>query len=171
MLFDLCVVLVLLIFAIRSYRAGLRGELVGVTGWVLTILLAFAFNDNAAVFMEKLIASPDFRTISNYFTFLLLLFIMRLLLLLVLRIAPGEKEKGGFVFSFLAMLAGLFRGAFFLSVLFLLILNTPMQERVDRFTAGSFTYKYAQNFSRQVVHAVTRYIPNVERAMQRMTSY
>lgn len=171
MVIDILILLVVFTFAMRSYATGLRGELLGVTGWFMTFLLAFVLNDRFAEALESIIRKNAFSTISNYFSFLFLVVFLRLVITMTaLAATENGKPKGGLLFNTVAVIAGMFRGLFFLSVFFLAVYLSPMQPKMNAMAQGSRLYPYAKEFSRKVVKGVVRYVPSLDEAMKQLTN-
>jgi uncharacterized membrane protein required for colicin V production len=171
MIADGAILLVLLIFAVRSYRGGLPGEINGATGWILAILLAFGLTNVIAAVINQFFKSGDLTTISRYLAFLLILISVRAISAWIVRVFPDDGVgKRGFFITALTVCCGLFKGAFFTSVVLLMLSTSSLQNKVDAYTPGALLYPHMRNFSRTVVKAVTRYIPNVDNVMRKLTT-
>jgi uncharacterized membrane protein required for colicin V production len=172
MIADGTILLVLLFFTVRSYRSGLQGEINGAMGWILAILLAFGLTNMIAAVINQFFKSNELTTISRYLAFLIILISVRVLSTWFVRAAPDNGGgKSGFFLSTIIVSCGLFKGAFFTSVVLLMLSTSSLQTKVDAYTPGAHLYPYMRNFSRIVVRAVTRYVPNVDNVMRKLTAH
>lgn len=172
MIADGTILLVLLFFAVRSYRSRLQGEISGATGWILTILLAFGLTDVIAAVINQFFKNNELTTISSYLAFILILIFVRALSTWIVRVVPDNGGgKSGFFLTTLTVCSGLFKGAFFTSIVLLMLSTSSLQTKVDAYTPGAILYPHMRNFSRTVVRAVTRYVPNVDKVMRRLTDH
>lgn len=166
MILDGAILFFLFLFAFRSYRERLPGEIAGASGWILTVLLAFALTDIAAAILNQFFKSSDLKTISSYLAFLLVLVGVRALLTWAAQALPGDK--GGLIANGIPILFGLFKGAFFISVVFLMISSTSLQSQVKSYGSGAVVYPRILNFAPFVVRSITRNVPNVDSMMRRL---
>lgn len=168
MIVDGAILFFLFLFAFRSYRERLSGEIAGAGGWILTILLAFALTDIAAAILNQFFKSSDLKTISSYLAFLLVLVGVRALLMWAAQILPSDKS--GLIANGIPILFGLFKGAFFISVFLLMISSTTLQSRIKSYGSGAVIYPRIINFAPLVVRSIIHTVPNVDSMMRRLGS-
>jgi len=166
MILDLVIVLVLVLFCVRSFRGGLQGELLGVVGWLLAILVAISSN----TMIGDAIASrvPQLAAISYLVAFALVLIGIRFAIGAMVKAFP-ESSKGAMpvVSRILAVAAGFFKGAFFISVFLLLLSQSSMQAKLEKQIGESTLYHPLADFSRQVVRIIVDKVPNVKNILDK----
>lgn len=166
MILDLAIVLILVLFCVRSFRGGLQGELLGAVGWILAILIAISFS----TFLGSMITDqlPQFAVISNAVAFLFILVVLRFLIGWMVKLFP-ETSKGfsDVLFKVLSVAAGFFKGAFFTSVFLLLISHSSLQTKLDGQIGKSTLYSPMTDFSKYVVRIIVDKVPNVESIVSR----
>ena len=168
-LVDLGIILILALFIVRSLRSPLASELTGAIGWLFAILAAIGFSDPIGNMLATYV--PSFKELTPYLSFLAIVIILRLLLGFLGKLVP-EEPKGavGAILKVIAALFGFFKGAFFISVVLLMIsTSSGLQSKVDGYTGSSFVYPHIKTFSLSVVNAVTEHVPNVEALLKRLS--
>ncbi len=160
MILDIAILVVLVLFCLRSFRGGVQGEMMGAMGWILAILIAVAFSDAIGdAIAEKL---PQFASISPFAAFTIILIGVRLLIGWALKLIPEVlKAPVDLALKVVSVAFGFIKGAFFISVLLLLLSSSSMQAKLDDQINGSRLYKPITNFSKEVVRIVTEKVPNV----------
>lgn len=168
MILDLSIVLVLVLFCVRSFRGGLQGELLGAVGWLLAILVAVSFSDRIGDAIAGKV--PQLAAVSFFVAFTIVLIGIRFAVGAIVKSFP-ENSKG--VMSVLSMIiavaAGFFKGAFFTSVFLLLMSQSSMQAKLEKQISESTLYHPLADFSKQVVRIVTDKVPNVKNILDKTT--
>lgn len=168
MIIDLVIVIVLVLFCVRSIKVGVKGELVGAIGFIFALIAALWLYKPVADALAKKI--PQFEQLAPYISFLVMVVLLRLLIMAVIKQIP-ESIKGGSALSLnlLAGAIGFFKGAFFMSVVLLLLSKTDFQSAIDSYAEGSATYPHLKNFAIVIVEFVVNTVPNVESILQKLT--
>jgi uncharacterized membrane protein required for colicin V production len=166
MILDLAIVLILVLFCVRSFRGGIQGELLGAVGWILTVLVAISFSDKlGGLITEKL---PQFAVISSSVAFIFVLVCLRLIIGWSIKLFP--ETSTGFadvIFKIVSVAAGFFKGAFFTSVFLLLLSQSTFQSKIDSQIGQSTLYSPLSDFSKIFVRFVTEKVPNVKPLLDR----
>ena len=168
-LVDLGIVVILALFIVRSLRSSLASELTGAIGWLVAILAAIGFSDPIGNLLATYV--PSFKELTPYLSFLAIVILLRLLFGFFGKLIP-EEPKGpvAIILKVVAALFGFFKGAFFISVVLLLIsTSSSLQSTLDGYTGSSLIYPHIKTFSLSVVSAVTEYVPNVEALLKRLS--
>jgi len=139
---DIAIVLVVSCYSFRGYRRGLSGEILQVTGLVISILIAYQFFEIIAVSMVKnMNIAPAFATI---FSFLVIFFVSYIFFFLVrvfvhkimsVTFIAGIEKAGGFI-------AGALRGICMLSIIFFLITMLRVPSLTDMIVNNSTMGRY-----------------------------
>ncbi|MBN1480965.1 CvpA family protein [candidate division KSB1 bacterium] len=161
MIVDLVIVIVLVLFCVRSFKAGVKGELLGAIGWIVAVIAAIGLcTPIGDVLSDKL---PQIAQLSPYVSFLIIVIFFRLLIMGLIKLIP-EAPKGAtaVIFNILAGVLGFFKGAFFLSVVLLLISTTDFQPTIESYAEGGAVYAQIKDFAVYVVNFVVEKVPNVE---------
>lgn len=161
---DLIIVIILFFFCIRSYRAGVQGELMGAIGWLIALVVAIGFSESIGNMLFK--NAAGFKDLSPYLTFILIIGAMRLLFMGIVKFLPETKGGMGVLLNVTASALGFFKGAFFLSVILLLLSRTDLQSAMDKYTQDAVLYPHIKDFSRQVVKRTSERIPNVKDVLE-----
>ncbi|MBN1465305.1 CvpA family protein [candidate division KSB1 bacterium] len=165
MIVDLIIVVILFFFCIRSFRAGIRGELLGAIGWLIAIIVAIGFSESIGGMLFK--QSEGLGELGPYLSFILIIGVMRLLFMGIVKFLP-ETLKGamGVLLNVAASALGFFKGAFFMSVILLLLSRTDLDSAMNKYTQDAMLYPHIKDFSRQVVHLTSEKIPNVKDVLE-----
>lgn len=166
-LVDVVIIVILALFCVRSLRAGIANELTGAMGWFMAILAAIGFSDPIGAALAQYI--PSMAELTPYLSFLVILILLRLLFGFLGKLVPAEPK--GFVVVLLNISAGafgFFKGAFFVSVILLMISTSSLQTKVDAYTGSSLVYPHIKLFSLKVVDTITEHVPNVEALLRRL---
>lgn len=167
-LVDIVIILILALFCVRSLRTSVASELTGAIGWFVAILAAIGFSDPVGALFAKSV--PSLKELSPYLSFLAIVIILRLLFGFLGKLIP-EEPKGAvnIILKIIAAAFGFFKGAFFISVILLMISTSSLQSKVDQYTGSSFVYPHIKVFSLKVVTVITEHVPNVEALLKRLT--
>ncbi|MBN1559270.1 CvpA family protein [candidate division KSB1 bacterium] len=161
MIIDLVIVIILFLFCVRSFRAGMRGELLGAIGWLLAIVAAIGSSEAIGNLIAK--NWRQFADLGPYLSFIIVLAVLRLLLLGIIKLLPETlKGAGGTFLNLSASAIGFFKGAFFTSVILLLMPRMGLQSALDKYTQDAILYPHIKEFARQVVLITIEKIPNVK---------
>jgi len=166
MILDLAIVLVLVLFCVRSFIGGIQGELLGATGWILAILIAISFSEIFGnIIADKV---PQIAVFSSIAAFAFVLLILRLLIGWMVKLAPdSEKGSSNLLLRLVSVAMGFFKGAFFTSVFLLLLSQSALQPKLYDEIKDSSLYKPISDFSKHVVRIVTAKVPNVKPLLDR----
>jgi len=171
MILDVIIGFTLLLFAYRSYRGGLQGEIYGAMGWLLTILLAIALSDPVASIITQISPRPELAKISQYLAFLIVILLTRALSSWIVRIIPNAQQgKPGLIMTLLAIASGAFKGAFIVSVILLFISRSSLHGSLEAKSSGSMLYAPTLKFSNSVVKFILRAVPDVDQILQRLST-
>ena len=166
MILDLIIVLILVLFCVRSFRGGIRGELLGAVGWIIAVFIAIGLSKTlGSMITAKL---PQFSVISSTVAFIAVLIGLRLVIGWMVKLFP-ESSKGfsGVLLNVTSVAAGFFKGAFFTSVFLLLLSQTAFLTQMDSQVSSSTLYGPLTAFSKQVVRVATEKVPNVKSVLDR----
>ncbi|MBN2357028.1 CvpA family protein [candidate division KSB1 bacterium] len=160
---DIIVLVVLTYFVYKGSKAGMIEELLGITGWVIAIILALRFGGMAGEYVVgKLpLAIGISASIIGF-----------IIVLLLVRIA-FKVFSGGFkkmvssdaqtsLDRFLGAAIGFLKGAFFVSLFALAIQSMPLGEKMQTFREESALYPHMTKFARVVVDSVVKFIPQIQ---------
>ena len=168
MFIDLVIVVILLLFCVRSYRAGMTGELMGAMGWIVAIVAAIGFSEPIGNMMSD--KFEQFRELGPYVSFLIIVLILRLLFMAIVKLIPDSfKGPTAIILNIFASALGFFKGAFFVSVVLLLLSRTNVQPTIENYAQGGVLYPHLRDFSIDVVVFSTEKIPNVEAILQALS--
>lgn len=160
MILDVAIIVILILFGLRSYRNGLGGELLGTIGWIITILIALRFSSQLGDYLSN--QFPQIHTLSSYLSFVIILVIIRLLLIGSARLIH-EDRKGAFnfIFRLTSTAFGFIKGAFFSSIILLLLSISSIQPNVDKLAKNSKTYFSMKIFAIKTVDIIIDIAPEV----------
>ena len=161
MIVDLVLVIILFLFCVRSFRAGIRGELLGAIGWLVAIVAAIGSSESIGNLLSK--NWQQLAELSPYLSFIIIVAVLRLFFLGIVKLLPETvKGLGGVILNLTASALGFFKGAFFISVVLLLLSGRGLQSSLDKYTQDAILYPHIKDFARQVVLITTDKIPNVK---------
>ncbi len=169
MILDAAILLILVLFCLRSFRGGVQGEMLGAMGWIIAVLIAVGFSDKIGAMISGKI--PAFETLSPYAAFAVILVGVRLLIGWALKLIPDAlKAPIDIALKILSVAFGFIKGAFFISVLLLLLSNSSWQNKLKKQTDESRLYKPMTDFSKEVVKIVTENVPNMEDILKKLAA-
>ena len=109
--------------------------------------------------------------ISSVVAFILILIGLRLIIGSIAK-SPQQSNKGFWyaVFQILSVASGFFKGAFFTSVLLLLISQSSLQDNLNSQIAQSTLYSPIADFSKHVVRIISDKVPNIKPLLDKTSS-
>jgi membrane protein required for colicin V production len=162
---DILIILSLALFLFFGAKRGMIKELLGLTGWILAVLMALKFGGLVSDLLAARV--PGLKILSSVLAFFLVLAGVRIGFLLFAQVIKKVLVKGIIenVDRSVGALFGLFQGAFLVSLLAVAISLLPPNPDIIRYQKGSVLYPYIAKFSVVVINAVTVFIPQAEKAV------
>ncbi len=160
---DIIVLIILVYFVYQGSRFGMVAEFLGITGWVIAIILALRFGGMVGEYVvTKLPLAVGIS--ASIIGFIVVLILVRLAFKLL---SGGLKKMGGSenqssLDRFLGAAVGFFKGAFFVSLLALALQTMPLGDKVQSLREESVLYPHMTKFARIVVDSVIKFIPQIQ---------
>ena len=143
----------------------MAGELMGAFGWIVAIVAAIGLSEPIGNMISTYL--KQFQELSPYLSFFIIVILLRLLFMGIVKLIPDVlKGPMSIVLNIAASAFGFFKGAFFTSVVLLLLSRTSVQSTIDKYAQGGVLYPHIKDFSKQVVEISTEKIPNVKDVLQ-----
>jgi len=169
MIVDLVIVLGLTLFVYMGARRGMIDELLGLTGWIIAILLALKFGGTVAELIHRKATSLP-GPVSSIVAFLLILFFVRAGFLMFSQWFQkmfNETTKNA-INKFIGGLFGFIIGAFFISIVVFAISVFPLSPKIKNLENQSVLWEHMSKFSRIVVDAVIKFVPETQESIESM---
>ena len=165
---DIVIIIMLIFFTYFGARRGLVDELLGLTGWILALLVALALCDFPAKLIHEKV--PQLGILSTLISIVFILILTRVFIQVIANGLDNSmgKNKKSFGNTFGGSILGFIQGLFFLSVIILTITVFPFNQSIKGIEKGSVLYSHVQVFSVYVVKTIAKYIPNTESAVKKV---
>ena len=165
-MFDFILIVALIFFVYKGIRRGFFEDLLGFTGWLITILLALAVGDVVAGKLYQ--RFPALGTIVYGIAYFLVILGTRIgLTIFVGFLQRLFKEPLQQRFnSILGAGIGFFKGLFFISVLALAFSVLPVSPRLHALAADSSLTPHVKKFSVAIVLTVARRVPKTRQIVE-----
>ena len=112
---------------------------------------------------------PQLNQLSPYLSFIIIVTVLRLLFGAIVKLIPDALSGPiSVVLKIVATIFGFLKGAFFISVVLLLLTKTDVQAMIDQYADGSVFYPPLLNFSKQIVELTTEHVPNLEKILEKL---
>ncbi|HNR68791.1 MAG TPA: CvpA family protein [bacterium] len=164
---DIAILLGITIFVYRGARHGMAQELLGITGWVLALLIAMRMAARVAGWIVHRVPELPGQ-IAMIISFLLLLFASRIFFQIFIQFFQHlfSKEMHTKVNRLVGALLGFIKGAFFISVLVLVLQTLPVSTRIESLRKSSALSGHMSKFARLLVDVAIRFAPQIEEPLQ-----
>ena len=165
---DLAIVAALTVCVYFGAKRGMAQEVLGVTGWLIAVLLAIRFGGMiAGLILQKVPTLPV--RVAAILSFLLLLFATRILVQGFIQFFKKlfGSELHTKIDRFVGAVLGFIKGAFFVSVLTLMMQVLPLNERIQSIERESVLYPHMSGFARLMVDGVIRFVPQIQKPLQK----
>jgi len=159
---DIAVLIMLVYFVYRGAQAGLVEELLGITGWVVAVIVALRFGGAAGAYVVEripLIASISVSIVGFVVTLLVVHLAFRLLTAIFKKAVSSDTHSS--LDRFFGAAIGFGKGAFYISLLALALQAMPLGEKFTRLREESQLYPHMTKVARIVVDSVVRFIPQI----------
>jgi len=159
---DYVVLVLLIYFVYHGAQAGLMDELLGITGWVVAVIVALRFGGAAGAYVvEKipLAASISVSIVGFVVTLLVVHLAFRLLSTIFKKIFNSDTQSS--LDRFFGAAIGFVKGAFYISLLALALQSMPLGEKMNQLREGSQLYPHMTKVARIVVDSVVRFVPQI----------
>jgi uncharacterized membrane protein required for colicin V production len=159
---DFAVLIMLIYFVYRGAQAGLVDELLGITGWVVAVIVALHFGGTAGAYVvEKipLAASISVSIVGFVVTLFVVHLAFRLLTTIFKKAVSSDTQSS--LDRFFGAAIGFIKGAFYISLLALALLSMPLGEKFNQLREESQLYPHMTKVARIVVDTVMRFIPQI----------
>jgi len=169
-LVDVFIIIILSIFVAQGAKRGMIDEVLGLTGWIVAVLLAIRFMGKVGSMLYGFAGGKLPETLMIIMGFFIVLVVVRLAFQAVFaafqRVFSQDavtkvNKIGGAVFGF-------FKGALFISVLVLAISMAPLGLRFHRAEQGSLLFFHMQRFAPAVFNIVKKFIPQSQDALDKL---
>ena len=162
---DIVIILMLVFFTYFGARRGLVNELLGLTGWILSFLVALAACDYPAAILNS--KFPKLGMFSTLFSIVAILIIIRIFIQVSANALQNvmKKKNNSFGDYFGGSLLGFIQGLFLMSVLVLTITIFPFNEAIKSIENQSVLYNHVEKFSVYIVQTVAKYVPKTKTAV------
>lgn len=167
---DFLIVIALTIFVAQGSRRGMIEEVLGLTGWIMAVLLAVRFMGKVGDILSNFARGKLPETVLIIMGFFVVLIVVRL----AFQAAMGAFQRvfsqdaitkvnkiGGAVFGF-------FKGALFVSVIVLAISMMPLWPKLQQAEEGSMLFYHMQRFAPAVFSIVKKFIPQSQEALDKL---
>ena len=165
---DVLIVVGLTIFVYKGAQKGMAEELLGLTGWLLAVLLALRLGGAAA----KLIVGkvPQLAPLGSILGFIAMLIVARAAFHLFAQSFQKmfAADLQGKINKFIGALFGFAKGAFFISVVVLAIYVLPLGQQAKTIESRSVLFHHMTKFAQVVVDAVTNFVPQTQAPLKKM---
>ena len=168
-LFDVLIIAGLTVFVYMGAKRGMIDELMGLTGWIIALLLAVKLGGPLAeIISRKVPKLPD--VACSIIAFLVILFFVRAGFLMFTEsfkkmVKPSTQTV---INKFIGGLFGFVMGAFFVSVVVFAISVLPLNPKIKALEDQSVLFGHMTKFSRIVVDAVLKFVPEAQEPLQNM---
>jgi membrane protein required for colicin V production len=165
---DIMIIIGLVIFVYRGAQKGMVEELLGLTGWLLAILLAIKLGGTAARILVGKV--PRMAPLASILGFIIMLIVARAAFHLFAQSFQKmfDADLRGKIDKFVGGLFGFVKGAFSISVLVLAIYVLPLGPRAKDLESRSVLFKHMTKFAQIVMDAVTKFVPQTEAPLRSM---
>lgn len=167
---DFFILIVLIIFIALGSKRGMIEEVLGLTGWIVAILIALRFMWKLGSMLSNFAKGKIPESILIILGFIIILVVIRL----AFQATTGAFKKvfsqsiitnvdkiGGAVF-------GLIKGALVISVLVLAMAFVPFGEKIQQQKSGSLLFGYAEGFAPAVFNIVKKFLPQSQNAIEKL---
>lgn len=165
---DVAMIAGITIFVYAGAKRGMAQEILGLTGWVLALLLAIRFGGRMAAFLLQKAPALPLR-VAAILSFLLLLIAVRILCQVFIEIFQKlfSPEMHGKIDRLIGAVLGFLKGAFFVSIVVLLTQILPLNDRIRSMQQESALNGHMTRFSRLLVDAVIHFVPQIKEPLQK----
>lgn len=163
-LLDFAIAMVLLLFIYLSIKRGLAAELKGITGWIIILLLSLKFGALVGDYFSEHVVSIS--TLGTYVGFIVLAVVLKLFFILICRLF--ESKESGVFDKIVSGIIGFIKGALLISIVFIILSSTHMQNKIQPYVEQSKSYRYFYGFSTEFVNVLTRFVPQLDNLYDRM---
>lgn len=159
---DVVIFITLCYFVYRGAQAGLIGELLGITGWLLAGLLALRFGGWAANRINGYIhLSATAADVAGFVAVLLVVRVLLQLLLVGFKKTVDPKTHDA-MNKLLGAVIGFIKGAFLVSVFVLAISIMPLGEKVKAYENRSALFPHMKKFAQLLLYRVVHFVPQTQ---------
>ena len=161
--FDVIILVMLTLFIYRGVQKGMMNELIGLTGWVIALLIAIRGAGIACGFiLARWTTLPE--PVGMWIGFFAILIIIRVFFQLFLQLFErlfSEHVHGRLDRLFGAIL-GFIKGAFFVGVFTLVISLLPLNESIKNAEKQSLFFGHMSNFATTVTNGIFSFAPQIK---------
>jgi membrane protein required for colicin V production len=165
---DIAIAVIVLLFVYLGARRGIISEILGITGWVVAILLALKFCDHLAPRIAT--AVPEMGQISIVLAFIILFAGIRLVFYILIfffkKLLSSQAQStmdrtGGFFLGFI-------HGVLFVCIIILTLNFFHIGYKLQSAEQNSFLYPRLSGFSYTLIDGVSKFIPQTKGLMEKL---
>jgi membrane protein required for colicin V production len=165
---DIAIVITVLLFVFLGTRRGIMSEILGITGWIVAILLSLKFCDQLAPRIAT--AVPEMGQISIVLAFIILFAGIRLIFYILIfffkKMLSSQAQSsmdriGGFFL-------GLIHGILFICIIILTLNFFHIGGKIQTIEENSYLYPRLSHFSFSIIEGISKFIPQTKGLMDKL---